>query len=159
MRDLNELNINEGGKPVTRPQPTPSQIAFIENLVGAKLPSSYIAFLMFSNGGCPELDTFYIEAEGSRQEWAADRFFHVSSDSDSTESVVWNYQHRWSGAKREILPIARDGGGNLICLDLTEPGSDRVVLWVHDVPGQPLLPVADSFEEFIDLLTMNPDYI
>lgn len=159
MRNLSELNMNEGGKPVTRPQPTPDQISFVENLVGAKLPSSYVAFLTFSNGGCPELDTFYFEVEDSRQEWAADRFFHVSSELKLTENVVWNYKHRWDGAPREILPIARDGGRNLICLDLTETGRGRVVLWVHDVPNQPLLAVAGSFEEFIDLLTVNPDYI
>ena len=160
MRDLSELNINEGGSPVTRPRPAPSQIAFVEDLVGAELPSSYIALLMFSNGGCPELDTFYVETvEGSRQPWAIDRFFHVFSDLDSTENVVWSYRHRWSSARRAILPIGRDGGGNLICLDLTEPAAGRVVLWVHDVPGYLLLPVADSFEEFIDALTVNPDYV
>jgi hypothetical protein len=158
MRDLNELNINEGGRPVTRPQPTPEQLAFVENLVGAKLPRSYVAFLMFSNGGGPEVDTFYFEAEGVRYEWGINEFFHISSDHASTESVVWNYTHRWSGAQREVLPIADDGVGNLICLDLSETGNEKVVLWVHD-PVQPLLSVADSFETLIDSLVMNPDYI
>jgi hypothetical protein len=159
MRDLNELNINEGGKPVTRPRPTPDQISFVEDLVGTKLPPSYIAFLMFSNGGHPELDTFRFEAQGFLQEWGVDVFFYISSDIDSTENIVWNYEHRWSDAPKGILPIADDGGGNLICLDLTEPGSGKVVLWIHDVPDQTLLPIADSFEEFIDLLVENPDYI
>jgi hypothetical protein len=159
MRDFKELNINEGGKPVTRPQPTPAQIAYVEKLVGAKLPPSYIALLMFSNGGHPELDTFYFEAEGSRQEWAVDTFFHISSDPESTESVVRKYRHRWKGAPRQVLPIAEDGGGNLICLDLTDSQGNKVVLWVHDVLGQPILHVAGSFEEFIDLLTTNPNYI
>jgi len=160
MRDLNELNINEGGKPVTRPQPTSDQLSLVEKLVGTKLAESYVTFLMFSNGGCPELDTFYyLASDGSRQEWGVDVFFHISSDINSTENIVWNYKHRWRGAPKEILPVADDGGGNLICLDLTKTGGDKVVLWVHDVPGQPLLPIADSFEEFIDLLMINPDYI
>jgi hypothetical protein len=159
MRDLNELNINEGGRPVIRPQPTSQQLAFVENLVGAQLPPSYIAFLMFSNGGCPELDTFCFENEGSHEEWAVDRFFHIASDMDSTESVVWNYRHRWPGAPKEILPIGRDGGGNLVCLDLSNPVKEKVVLWIHDTLHHSLLMVANSFEEFIDSLVMNPDYI
>lgn len=159
MRDFSELNINEGGKPVARPRPTPDQISFVEKLISAELPSSYIALLMFSNGGHPELDTFYFEAEGSRQEWSIGRFFHISSDLESTENVVWNYKNRWSGAPREFLPIADDGGGNLICLDLTDPGNNRVVLWVHDIPDQPIVYIAGSFKEFIEALTTNPDYI
>lgn len=158
MRDLNELNINKGGRPVTRPQPTPDQISFVENLIGATLPCSYIALLMFSNGGHPQVDTFYVEVEGSREEWSISHFFHISSDLNSTENVVWNYKHRWSGAPQGIVPIADDGIGNLICLDLTEPGIDRVVLWVHD-PPLGLVPVADSFETLIGSLVMNPNYI
>jgi hypothetical protein len=158
MRDLKELNINEGGKPVTRARPTADQIAYIENLVGVKLPASYITLLMFSNGGHPQLDTFYFKAEGSLQEWGIGVFFHISWDFESPENIVWNYARRWSGADKGILPIADDGVGNLVCLDLTNAGNQRVVLWVHD-PGPKLLSVAGSIEEFIDGLTTNPDYI
>ena len=159
MRDLTELNINEGGKPVTRPHPTPGQIAFIEQLIGRKLPQTYVDFLMSSNGGHPEVCDFSDRTEGSYEEWAVDHFFHISSELDSTESVVWNYRHRWPGAAREIFPIAADGGGNLVCLDLTEPGKDRVIVWVHDDPDLPIVEVADSFEEFIDSLTMGSESI
>jgi hypothetical protein len=159
MRDLRELNINKGGRPVTRPRPTPGQLAYVEHLVGAKFPPSYVALLRFSNGGHPEVDTFYFEAEGVRHEWGIDRFFHISSDIESVENVVWHYRHRWKGAPRGMLPIADDGVGNLICLDLSEIGDGKVVLWVHDDPDQPLLVAADSFEALIDSLVMNPDYI
>jgi hypothetical protein len=156
MRDLNELNIRHFGVPV-RPPPTPGQIAFVEDLIGTKLPSSYVALLMFCNGGWPEINTFYDRTEGSCQEWGVNRFFHICSDIESTASVVWNYRHRWPGAAREILPIAGDGMGNLICLDLTEPGRDRMIVSVHDDPDLPIVEIADSFEEFIDSLTLPPD--
>ncbi len=156
MRDLNELNITHPGRPIM-PPPTPEQIAFVENLVGAKLPSSYVALLMFSNGGCPEVCIFYDRTEGSHKEWSIDHFFHITSDLDSTGNVVLYYRHRWPGAPREILPIADNGFGDLICLDLTEPGRDRVIVWVHDDPDLPIVEVADSFEEFIDSLTLPPD--
>jgi hypothetical protein len=157
MRELSELNIRHFGSRRAMPPPTLDQIAFVENLIGAKLPSSYIAFLMFSNGGYPELDTFYDTTEGSGEEWAVDHFLHISSDLDSTNNVVWQYQHRWSGAPKEILPIADDGLGDLICLDLTELGKGRVIVWVHDDPDLPIVEVADSFEEFVDSLALPPD--
>ncbi len=155
MRDLNELEIWHIGEPM--PPPTSEQIAFVENLVGTKLPESYVMFLSFSNGGRPEARIFYDRTPGSYEEWEVDRFFHLSSDTDSTESVIWNYQHWWFDAPKEILPIAEDGSGNLICLDLTEQGGGRVIVWVHDDPDLPIVEVADSFEEFIDSLTLPPD--
>ena len=151
MRDLEELGIWHSREPL--PPPTSEQIDFVETLIGAKLPESYVAFLRFSNGGRSEASVFYDRTEGSREEWEVDRFFHISADINSTENVVWNYQHLWPGAPREILPIADDGSGNLICLDLTASGKGRVIVWVHDDPDLPIVEVADSFEEFIDSLT------
>jgi len=160
MRDSDELGISDGGgKPVTRPRPTRELVALVESTIGAGLPPSYVLFLDYSNGRCPGLGTFYVEAGQSHQEWGVDHFFHICSDLDDYRNIMWQYRHRWANAAREILPIADDGSGNLICLDLTESGNGRVVLWVHDEPGQPILRVASSFEEFIDLLTVNPDYI
>ena len=161
MRDLSDLRLNNGGgRPVERPSPTALQVTEVEGLVGAPLPADYLGFLSFSNGGAVEVDTFDVEAPGGRQEWNVDYFFHISSDTRAWDSVVSNYMHRWPGARRHraILPIATDGGGNLLCLDLRE-GRDCVVLWVHDEPSWPFLHVADSFAEFIDSLRRNPDYI
>lgn len=155
MRDLSELDMGFFSRP-EMPSPTEDQIAFVEGLIGAKLPASYIDFLLFSNGGKPAVPHyFYDRTEGSRYDWRVDLFFHISSDLDSLDNVVWNYQH-WGAAPREVLPIAEDGLGNYVCLDLTEPGKDRVILWVHDDPDLPFLEVADSFEEFIDSLTSCP---
>src|SRR5207249_1955472 len=154
--------LNEGGRPVTTPPPTSNQVALVERLVGVKLPETYVEFLRFSNGGHPEVDTFDFDAAGRHMEWGINRFFRLSTGpmagSDDGEDVISQYQHRWPGAPREILPIAGDGLGNLICLDLTKEGNGRVVLWVHDREW-PLLQVAESFEELIDALRLNPDYI
>jgi cell wall assembly regulator SMI1 len=155
MRNLEELGIWHSREPL--PPPTSEQIEFVESLIGAKLPESYVAFLRFSNGGRPEARIFYDRTEGSREEWEVDRIFHLGSDTNSTENVIWNYQHRWAGAPREVLPIAEDGSGNLICLDLTDQGNGRVIVWVHDDPDLPIVEVSNSFEEFIDSLALPPD--
>ncbi len=159
MRDLKELHLNEGGSPVTTPAPTPRDVERLEEWLGSRLPPPYVDFLMFSNGGHPELDTFTVEVAGVQQDWAVDRFFSLTSQAASFGDLGWYYNHRWRNAPPGVVPIARDGGGNLICLDLSKPDQSPVALWVHDAPGQPLLKVSDSFEEFIDALRVNPDYV
>src|SRR6266516_4875208 len=158
MRDLTELNLNDGGKWLDRPAPTAHQIAVVERLAGAYLPAAYLAFLRFSNGGQPEVDTF---TATNGHEWVVNTFFHIASDaeiSDDWEDVAGRYHHRWPGAHRELVPIANDGGDNLFCLDLSERGRGAVVVQVHDEPGFPQVRLADSFEEFVDGLALNPDY-
>jgi len=113
---------------------------------------------MHSNGGCPQLDTFYDKTKGSHEEWAVDHFLHISFDKESTEDVIWHYEHlRRSGLAKGIVPIADDGFGNLICLDLTSQGNGRAIVLVHDDPDLPVVEAADSFEEFIDSLELPPE--
>jgi hypothetical protein len=159
MRDLRELNLNEIGTVADRRPPTARQIAAVEQLIGASLPESYLTFLRFSNGGHPELDTFTLP---TGEEWAVNTFFHIASDTaatDDCEDVMWCYHHRWPGAHRALLPIANDGGANLFCLNLEGNRHGEVVVQVHDEPGFPQVHLADSFDEFVDGLALNPDYI
>lgn len=153
MRSLEGLDIRYIGEPM--PPPTSEEIDFVESLIGAKLPESYIAFLRFSNGGWPRICAF--RDRTIQERWEVNRFFHISADINSTGNVALYYRHRWPDAPREILPIADDGSGNFVCLDLTESGKGRVIVWVHDDPDLPIVEVADSFEEFIDSLTPPPD--
>ena len=162
MRDLKELNLNTGGEPVITPAPTEAQLALVEQLIGVPLPDKYISFLQFSNGGHPELDTVSVDADGHENAWAVNRFFHIQADSHTTkdtDDVIWNYYHRWPNAPRELLPIANTGGGDFFCLDLTTKGKGQIVIQIHDEPGFPIIPIADSFETFIDSLIIDPDDI
>lgn len=159
MRNLHELNINKGGRPVDTPAPTASQIAHVESLVGAPLPGAYIGLLMFSNGGHPELSSAHFIFEGKAESWGVNDFFRISTNPNSTGDVVWNYNNRWSGAPRSMLPIGNDGMGSIICLDLSESDYGSVVVRVHDDPDVSSLRIAASFEEFIDSLTLYQDDI
>ena len=159
MRDLAEINLNDGGRPVTRPAPTSAEIAAVEDLIGRRLPSDYLAALAHSNGGHPELDTFPVTLGGVEQTWSLDTLFHLGPDVDSSDNVIGAYRRRPRDWPPEIVPIGDDGGGDLLALDLTDAGSGRVVLWVHDEPGAALAQVANSVESLIDSTTVNPDYI
>ena len=139
------------GKDVPKPSPTADDVKTIEKLINAKLPASYIEFLNFSNGGYPKTDTLFHHDV----EWVVNNFFQLSTSRDSIddlEGIIWQYNNRWESAAREILPIGSDALGNLFCLDLTEHSSDRVILWIHDEPHPSIREIANSFENFIDML-------
>lgn len=159
MRDLRELNMESG--PVALPPPTAEQLAVVEELVGAKLPAAYVAFLRFSNGGYPELNTCYFDDGERRRRWIVNNFYHIAANSrtvSDTEDVVWQHCHRLPSIPKRTLPFAGNSGGDSLFLDLSEEGEGRVVLYTHDPPSGPIT-VADSFEAFIDALVPEPDDI
>jgi cell wall assembly regulator SMI1 len=158
MRDLSELGMHHFGGPIVTPEPTPSQIALVERLLGTPLPADYLAFLRHANGGHPTLDTFYIQRHGEQEPWTIDHFLRIASESLATEDpwdVLWNYRTLQPILPKAIVPIAEDAFGNMLLLDLTEEGSGRVLLWVRDEEW-PVFEVAPSFESFIDSLTTYP---
>lgn len=171
MRDLRELGLNDAGAPVKTPAPTQAQLAIVERMVGATLPVAYVEFLQFSNGGHPKLNTFPVNV-GDRSYsalWSVNNFFSISSDdmtTEDTDEVIWRYQQRPRKLPSTLLPVADNSVGDEVFLDLSDTGAGRVVLLALARPpwarrtlpsADVLLPVADSFAEFIDLLAADPD--
>jgi hypothetical protein len=156
MRQINELKISNSQNLSVNKE----MILWLESIIKYKLPSSYITFITNYNGGFPELDTFSNESG----EWDVNNFFFIDDQSSKeskspTESVLWNYHNKWDGAKNSIFPFARDGGGNLFCLDLDFGENAPVIFWTHENPTPEGTIIANNFEQFIDNLHFNPDYI
>jgi len=82
MRDLSELNINEGGEPVSRPAPSSRVVAEFQSRFGITLPGPYLQFLQYVNGGHPELDSFRGSDRPESQRWSVNRFHHLDDNSD-----------------------------------------------------------------------------
>ncbi|MDQ0469772.1 SMI1/KNR4 family protein [Labrys wisconsinensis] len=154
MRDLSELNLNEGGGPVKRPPPSPGTIAAFEREFGVTLPADYLGLLRFSNGGHPELDVPTL-SDGSLSDSSVNRFHHLDEDRGSTESL-WRATRDWRAVLGEKkIPFAGDGTGNVFVLDLgQEPATVSICL--HE-EGFELEPLAPSFAAFIDSLDLDPD--
>ena len=158
MRNLEEINVNEMGRPVGRPSPPEDAIRSLESLVGASLPVTYKIFLNHANGGHPELDSFVPDcAANSYDRWAVDRFYAVGLSESATQGIEWAIRSYASSLPAQCLPIACDAGGNQIALDFrTDPPS--VKLYIHDDSFRELF-VSDTFEAFIDKLSEDPDMI
>lgn len=157
MRDLHELNINEMGRPVSKPAPTEAEFVELEAAVGTTLPDAYKALLRVANGGHPELNSFVPEGAAPESRWSVDILYHLSADKAGPTSI-WRALREYSPVlKSHRLPIARDEGGNQIVLDFDDsPPSVKVA--IHD-EGFREIPVAPSVDRFLDLLAADPDMI
>ncbi len=153
MRDLSELSINEGGRPINRPAPSEELFASFESKTGLQLPADLRKLLKFANGGHPELDSI----GGGDGQFAVNAFYHLTADDHGPESLWYAAQHWKPILGQAALPFASDAGGNQFFLDLTsKPASVRLCL--HD-EGMRIVDVAPSFEMFIDSLKIDPDMI
>lgn len=157
MRDLDELNINEGGKPVNRLAPTKDLIDAFQARFAVTLPKEYLWLLEHSNGGHPELDSIEPVGRPGAARWTVNRFYHLDDDRVSTASL-WVVTERWrSKLGKDALPFAGDAGGNQFFLDFrTSPPSVKVC--VHD-EGFAVVDIAPTLEAFVDGLSFDPDMV
>lgn len=157
MRNLSELNVNEGGMPTRRAAPTDAVIEAFQAHFGVRLPEDYLKLLRHSNGGHPELDSIQPVGRLGAARWAVNRFYHLDDDRASASSL-WVATERWRHILGAFtLPFAVDGGGNQFFLDLrTSPPA--VKLCVHD-ENFSVIEIAPSFEAFVDALSVDPDMI
>lgn len=157
MRDLRELNLNDYGDPVTRDAPDVRVLSEIESKLGHRLPQEYIEFLQFSNGGQPELNCLTLHDGTGTSMWTIDEFYHVSGGTDDDCDMASVFDDYRQFLEKDCLPIACDEGGNQYVLDFsTSPPSIKIS--IHDESFR-LIPVASSFEQFIDLLDEGTDMI
>lgn len=155
MKDLSRLNLNEGGKRVTREAPTAAVVNSFQQRYSISLPQHYLELLRHSNGGHPELNSIAVGTGVKSTRWSINHFYFLDEDKDAPESL-WRATEVW---RRQLgpfaLPFASDEGDNQYFLDLSVSPSP-VKLCIHDERFWTIR-IADSFEEFIDALSIDPD--
>lgn len=155
MRDLDELSINSYPD-APRPAPTEEQFRRFAVAFDVDLPDRYADFLRHANGGHPELDSFVPVDADAADSWAVDHFYHLSEEEDSES--LWVATRTWRPVLgNRAVPIASDGGGNQVFLDLDE---NPVMVKLAIAEGAlSIRDVSRDFEQFLDLLHTNPDFI
>jgi hypothetical protein len=156
MRNLSELKINDGGKPVRRRAPTNDDVEAFQARFRVTLPDEYLFLLRHSNGGHPELDTVFPIGQPENV-WSVNEFYHLDDDK-SAPSSLWLAMERWRTILGgNALPFAADGGGNQFFLDLgISPPAVKVC--IHDESFL-VVDLAPSLDAFIDALYIDPDMI
>jgi cell wall assembly regulator SMI1 len=153
MRNLEEININEGGRPVTRPPPAVHAVTLFENEFGLLLPEGIRRLLSFANGGHPELSAI----DSTAGQYAINRFYHLSEENRGDESLWYAVKHWRPILGNKALPFANDAGGNQYFLDLSKDPAP-VKICVHDQNFR-VVDIAASIDDFIDGLHVDPDMI
>jgi cell wall assembly regulator SMI1 len=132
----------------------------VERQLGITLPSDYRRFLLTHNGGHPEPDTFPLSSFTEGDFGVLNRFLGIR-EGEYDDLVNYYTKVFRDRVPRNLLPIANDPGGNLICLSVSGPDRGKVYWWFHEEEadeGEPptyrnIYFVADSFNDLLKSLT------
>jgi hypothetical protein len=130
-------------------------VAEVETEVGVKFPASFLALMRTSNGGKPRQGLFDFDDN----EKIVERFLSFVEDYKVDRLGMYDIEVVWSQIEDRldegVCPFASVFAGDFLCFDCRHEGEPSVALWGHDVFGDgipELVPVADTFEQFLDML-------
>lgn len=136
-----------------------SAIRDFEENIGMPFPPDYREFMLKYNGGDPLKCVFKFQDATGPYSDSIIRYFFAFSD-DYNESIKHNHEIYTLADRvpKNILPIAEDPGGNIVCLSLAGDDVGKVYFWDHEQEGlteasstyENLELIANSFTEFVD---------
>lgn len=154
MRDLAELNINEGGAKPPRGAPSEEDFLRFEASFGVSIPAELKYLLKYANGGHPELDS----VGGAGGEYGVNTIYHLSSENKDSPENLWSAMLSWRSVLGEhAIPFANDAGGNQFFIDLADPARS-VKVCLHD-RAMKIVKLASNLETFLDMLEDDPEMI
>jgi SMI1-KNR4 cell-wall len=141
------------------PRISEKEILNTEEEIGKSLPDDYKAFLLESNGGQPELKKFPIQNNENDDAGILSWFLGICPG--DYHDLLTNVNRFSDRIPENLIPIARDPGGNLILMSLDGKDKGNVYFWAHEeecdegeTPNYDnLYPVADSFKRLIESLS------
>lgn len=133
-------------------------VARFERRIGTRLPDDYRAFLLEHNGGKPKLRCFtFADRKGPYTDGAIRAFAGLGEPEYYDLEKLYGTYYEDGRVPGEVLPIAVDSFGNLVCLAVRGAHRGRVYFWDHERETDPATylnmdRVADSFSTFCSLL-------
>ena len=139
----------------SQPRLSAERIAQVEHKLGFAFPQSYREFLLQFNGGRPRSKCRFILGEHNRGSYV-DWFLSIyEGKPDNLETYYQVFKGQQQRLPDELVPIAHDPGGNLICIAVSGASRGAVFFWKHeDEEDEPTYDnvrlIASTFEDFID---------
>lgn len=119
-------------------------VSSVQIKLGVVFPESYVDLVMYSDGASPEISSFEYQNGGT----SISDFFEFS---DEVTPYTTSWYARPGGVPNlpdGFIPIARDAGDWLICLDFNKSPASVVVF---DPTSHKSFFVANSFDAFVSL--------
>lgn len=141
-----------------------SELSKIEKKLGLKFPEDYKSFIINANGGVPERDMlydFYDEVTEIENTSVIRRFYSICNDDYKYNlEKILNTMREEQAIAKDMLPIADDPLGNLLCISVGERDYGAVYYLNHefeDIETGFLMKskIADSFSDFINSLYID----
>ena len=106
----------------------------IEEQLSISLPAEYRSFLLVHNGGRVSPAVFRFKNEsGKHSDSCVDWFLAIyDGEYNNFESYFETYKLDQQRLPPELVPIAHDPGGNLICISVSCSQKGGVFFWDHE---------------------------
>lgn len=135
------------------------ELSDLESKLNITFPNDFKEFLLQNNGGIPNPNVFdFINRDGYNANSFV-HYFYAVYDGNDYDSLESNYL-LYSSEKRlpsNIIPIAGDAFGNLICISISGDDYGKIYFWDHELEGQSesydnMSLIKNNFNEFISNL-------
>lgn len=140
-----------------------SQIEELEKFIGLSFPSQYKEHLLRFNGGKCSPNVFSFIENGKTTDSCIDWFLAIyDGEYDNLRKEIEMVKIEEKRMPRQMLPIAHDPGGNLICISCGNDDYGMIYFWNHekevdyemanDSDYSNLYLIAKNFDEFMEQL-------
>jgi cell wall assembly regulator SMI1 len=114
-----------------------AELDAVETRLGLKFPNEYRSFLKKWNGGRPVPKVFSFTERGHVTESPIAWFFAVyDGQYENFEREYRTYKVIAKRLPENLIPIARDSFGNLICISSGGAENGSIVFWDHEREGK-----------------------
>lgn len=112
---------------------TELEVTLFENLIGLKIPYDYRKHLLSFNGGKCEPNIFNFLENGILTSSSISWFLALyDGEYDNIQRYYEIYKKEEKRMPSNILPIAHDDGGNLICISCNGTDEGHIFFWDHE---------------------------
>jgi len=140
-----------------KPPLSEARLVQVEEKIGIRLPEQYRRFLLKYNGGQPIPASFHYKTEagpysGSMVDWFLAIYDGEYNNFESWFELCKGEQPR---VPANLVPIAHDPGGNLICISVSGSDQGAVYFWDHENEAEDepdyrnVHLIDDTFDEFL----------
>ncbi|MFY8035688.1 MAG: SMI1/KNR4 family protein [Cyclobacteriaceae bacterium] len=129
------------------------EIEKLEKLIELKFPIDYVNHLLKFNGGRCSPNRFSFLENKKETTSSIDWFLAIyDGEFDNLERYILNYKVDEKRLPADIIPIAHDSGGNLVCISAYD---GKIYFWDHE---KEVVSSDSGYDDFSNLYLVSNDF-